>query len=80
MMHSKVIEERIHTDHNAFPDRLELGRAGSRLTIAFNADDEATAATRVDSALLIRSYALNALAICEEEIHRQALTKIGAKK
>ena len=79
MMHAKVIEERIHTDHNAFPDRLELGRAGSRLTISFNADDEAGAATRVDSALLIRSYALNALAICEEEIHRQALARMAKK-
>ena len=80
MMKDRVIEERIHTDHNAFPDRLDLGRAGSRLTISFNADDEAGAATRVDSALLIRSYALNALAICEEEIHRQALARMAAKK
>jgi len=79
MMKDRVIEERIHTDHNAFPDRLELGRAGSRLTISFNADDEAGAATRVDSALLIRSYALNALAICEEEIHRQALARMAKK-
>ena len=79
MMKDRVIEERIHTDHNAFPDRLELGRAGSRLTISFNADDEAGAATRVDSALAIRSYAMNALMICEEEIHRQALARMAKK-
>ena len=82
-MMPKITEEPnpdyLHTDQIRYPDHLTLGRVGSRLTVAFNADDEQGAVDRVDSALLIRTYALGALAIAEEEVRRQAAEKAAQK-
>lgn len=84
MLKSRITEEPIpdylRTDPIKYPDYLTLGRVGSRLTVAFNADDEQGALDRIDHALVIRTYGLNALAIAEEEIKRQALAKPAAKK
>ena len=51
--------EHIHTDTLKYPDSIELGKAGSRMKIAFNADDPEQAMERIDNAFLIRGYAIN---------------------
>ncbi len=55
------IKDRILPDHNFYPDSVEIGKAGSRLKIYFNADDLETALRRCDEALLVREYAVNGL-------------------
>ena len=78
MMKSQIIEERIHTDKQAYPDSLEIGRAGARLTVAFNIDDPEHARTRIDEGLALRDYAVNGLMISIEK--ELAAKKAGAKK
>ena len=51
--------EHIHTDTQKYPDSIELGKAGSRMKVSFNADDPAQAMERIDNAFLIRGYAIN---------------------
>jgi len=83
MMKPRIIEEPnpdyLHTDPVKYPDHLTLGRVGSRLTVAFDADNLDASKDRVDHALVIRTYAMNALAIAEEEIKRQAAEKAARK-
>jgi hypothetical protein len=74
MMHTKIVEERIHTDKQAYPDSLEIGRAGARLTVAFNIDDPEHARTRIDEGLGLRDYAVNGLMISiEKELVSKAM-------
>ena len=51
--------ERIHTNTQKYPDSIELGKAGSRMKVSFNADDPEKAMERIDNAFLIRGYAIN---------------------
>ena len=67
------IKDRIIPNHCEYPDSVEVGKAGSRLKVYFNANDLETARERVDGALLIREYAVNGLLkMIEEEILKQA--------
>ena len=67
------IKDRIIPAHNEYPDSVEVGKAGSRLKVYFNANDLETARERVDGALLIREYAVNGLLkMIEEEILKKA--------
>ena len=67
MMRPQIVEERIHTDKIAYPDSLEIGRAGARLTVAFNIDDPKQARDRIDEGLGLRDYAVNGLMISIEK-------------
>jgi CBS-domain-containing membrane protein len=69
------IKDRILVNHNIYPDSVEIGKAGSRLKIYFNADDLETALRRCDEALLVREYAVNGLL---KQIEKDILDK--AKK
>ena len=67
------IKDRILPNHNEYPDSVEIGKAGSRLKVYFNADDLSTALERVDHALLVREYAVNGLLkMIEDEILKKA--------
>ena len=67
------IKDRIIPNHCDYPDSVEVGKAGSRLKVYFNANDLDTARERVDHALLIREYAVNGiLKMIEEEILKMA--------
>jgi hypothetical protein len=68
-------QEHIHTDTQKYPDSIELGKAGSRMKVAFNADDPEKAMERIDQAFLIRGYAINELL---KDIEREV--KGAAKK
>jgi len=73
-MHRNITEERIHTDKREYPDSLEIGRAGARLTVAFNIDDPEHARTRIDEGLALRDYAVNGLMISiEKELVSKAM-------
>jgi len=61
MMRPKIVEDWIYTDRVKYPDHIELGKAGTRLSVAFNADHPEEAIDRIDEALAIRDYAVNAL-------------------
>lgn len=65
MMKSQIIEERIHTDIAKHPDAIDIGKAGARVHITFNALDLVDARERVDNAMTIRDYAINELIIRE---------------
>jgi hypothetical protein len=65
MMHTKIVEERIHTDTSRHPDAIDIGKAGARVHITFNALDLVDARERVDNAMTIRDYAINELIIRE---------------
>ena len=67
MMKTQITEERIHTDKREYPDSLEIGRAGARLTVAFNIDDPKQARDRIDEGLGLRDYAVNGLMISIEK-------------
>jgi hypothetical protein len=74
MMKTQITEERIHTDKIAYPDSLEIGRAGARLTVAFNIDDPEHSRTRIDEGLALRDYAVNGLMISiEKELVSKAM-------
>ena len=74
MMRPQIVEERIHTDKQAYPDSLEIGRAGARLTVAFNIDDPKQARDRIDEGLGLRDYAVNGLMISiEKELVSKAM-------
>lgn len=71
MMRPKVTEEVIHTDHIRYPDHIELGKAGARLSVAFNADDPEEAIDRIDQAMLVFEYGRNEIMKrIEQEIKR----------
>ena len=73
-MRPQIVEERIHTDKIAYPDSLEIGRAGARLTVAFNIDDPKQARDRIDEGLGLRDYAVNGLMISiEKELVSKAM-------
>lgn len=68
--------DRIHTDHVKYPDHIEIGKAGCRLSVAFNADDLDGAIDRIDHALLVRDYSINALLKeVEKEIKKEGMKK-----
>ena len=74
MMKTQITEERIHTDKQAYPDSLEIGRAGARLTVAFDIDDPEHARARIDVGLGLRDYAVNGLMISiEKELAAKAM-------
>ena len=74
MMKTQITEERIHTDKQAYPDSLEIGRAGARLTVAFNIDDPEHARARIDVGLGLIDYAVNGLMISiEKELAAKAM-------
>jgi len=77
MRHDKITEERIHTDISSHPDAIDIGKAGSRVHITFNALDLVDARERVDNAMTIRDYAINELIIREL---KAAEAKAGAKR
>ena len=65
MRSDKITEERIHTDISSHPDAIDIGKAGARVHITFNALDLVDARERVDNAMTIRDYAINELIIRE---------------
>ena len=74
MMRSQITEEHLCTDKQAYPDSLEIGRAGARLTVAFNIDDPKHARARIDIGLGLRDYAVNGLMISiEKELAAKAM-------
>ena len=77
MRHDKITEERIHTDISSHPDAIDIGKAGARVHITFNALDLVDARERVDNAMTIRDYAINELIIREL---KAAEAKAGAKR
>jgi hypothetical protein len=80
-MSEKVAVDWIHTDKVQYPDSLEIGKAGTRLTVAFNIDDPIQARDRIDEGMALRDYAMNSLAIrIEKELAAKAAKAAATKK
>jgi hypothetical protein len=77
MMRPNIHEDVIHTDHERYPDFVEVGKAGSRIHIAFSADRPEEAIDRIDEALTLRDYCVNSLlAQAEREVGRIQARKV----
>ena len=80
-MSEKVAVDWIHTDKIQYPDSLEIGKAGTRLTVAFNIDDPEQARDRIDEGMALRDYAMNSLQISiEKELAAKAAKAAATKK
>jgi hypothetical protein len=80
-MSEKVAVDWIHTDRVEYPDALEIGKAGTRLTVAFNIDDPEQARDRIDEGMALRDYAMNSLQISiEKELAAKAAKAAATKK
>ena len=78
-MPDKVAVDWIHTDKVQYPDSLEIGKAGTRLTVAFNIDDPIQARDRIDEGMALRDHAITALNIRIERELAVKAAKVAEK-
>jgi hypothetical protein len=79
-MFGKSKTDVIHTDYKKYPDSLEIGKAGTRLTVAFNIDDPIQARDRIDEGMALRDHAITALNIRIEKEFAAKSAKAAAMK
>ena len=80
-MADKVAVDWLHTDRVEYPDSLEIGKAGTRLTVSFNIDDPIQARDRIDEGMALRDYAVNSLQISiDKELAAKAAKADATKK
>jgi hypothetical protein len=80
-MADKVAVDWLHTDRVEYPDSLEIGKAGTRLTVSFNIDDPIQARDRIDEGMALRDYAVNSLQISiDKELAAKAAKAAAMKK
>ena len=72
MLKYSITEEYVIADKVLYPDKIELGKTGGRLTVAFNANNPKEALERIDMAFLVRGYAIESLMLAEKEVFRKS--------